>query len=264
MSGKPLSGIRVVVTRAAGQAAGFVGMLKQAGAEVVEFPTIQTMPPESYEALDAALKSLSGFDFVIFTSANALDFFLTRLAFLGGSASVLGRMKVIAVGPKTASALKAKGITPDIVPGEFKAEGVIAALEPFDIRGKRFLYPRAEAAREVIPEELRKRGAVVESVVCYRTVLPKVDPAYITELFRGGGETVLTFTSSSTVKNFMEVAGGSARDYLKGVAVACIGPVTAKTCEEEGLEVTVMPDDYTVDALFLALTEYYGRRKQDV
>jgi uroporphyrinogen III methyltransferase/synthase len=264
MGGKPLAGIRVVVTRAAGQSRPFVRMLQQAGAEVVEFPTIQTVPPESYDGLDGALKRLSSFDFVIFTSVNALDFFLDRLAFLGGSVSDLGGMKVIAVGPKTASAIEANGISPDIVPVEFKAEGVLAALEPFDISGKRFLYPRAEAAREVIPEELRKRGAEVEVVVCYRTVAPKVDPAYVRELFKDGGVTVLTFTSSSTVKNFMEVAGGSVREYLKGVAVACIGPVTAKTCEEEGLAVTVMPDDYTVDALFLALTEYYGRRKADV
>ena len=120
---------------------------------------------------------------------------------------------------------------------------------------------RAETAREVIPEELRKRGAAVEVVVCYRTVAPKVDPSFVKGIFKDGGVTVLTFTSSSTVKNFVEIVGPDAIGFLNGVCVACIGPVTKKTCEEMGINVSVVPRDYTVDSLLGALTEHFGRRK---
>lgn len=258
---KPLSGKRVVVTRATDQASGFAEMLVSAGAEVVEFPTIQTVPPESYDEVDRAVGELAGFDFVVFTSANAVKFFFRRLAELGKDARGLSGMKVVAVGPKTAAELMANGLEADIVPREFKAEGVIEALRPFDMSGKRVLFPRAEVAREVLPEKLREMGAEVVLAVVYRTVLPKADAEHILRLFREGGVSALTFTSSSTVRNFMAMAGDGVREHIKGVCVACIGPVTAQTCKELGLPVTVVPEDYTVDALLGALTEYFGRRK---
>ncbi|HLB25978.1 MAG TPA: uroporphyrinogen-III synthase [Nitrospirota bacterium] len=259
--GMPLSGIRVVVTRAKGQSGGFAGMLKDAGAEVVEFPTIETVPPESWDALDAAIEKVSGFDFVIFTSVNAICFLLGRMAELGRDASALKIPKLVAVGPKTAAALESKGLKADIVPAEFKAEGVVEALTPYGVRGRKALYPRAEAARDVLPASLREMGAQVEAPVAYRTVSPEVDKGFLDKIF-DGRETVLTFTSSSTVKNFIEVAGERAKRCLDKMTVACIGPVTARTCEEAGLPVSVVPAEYTVDALFLALTEHFNKEKK--
>ncbi|MGA2191769.1 MAG: uroporphyrinogen-III synthase [Nitrospirota bacterium] len=256
-----LSGVKVIVTRAAEQAGGFIRMLESAGAEVVEFPTIMTVPPEDYGPLDGAIGRLGGFDYVIFTSVNAFLFFTNRLGELGGKAGDLKGLGIIAVGPKTAAALEASGLKPDIVPEEFKAEGILAALEGRDIKGKRFLYPRAEGAREVIAERLREKGATVEAPVAYRTVAPEIDRTKLKETLGGAARTVITFTSSSTVRNFMEAAGEDIKGYLDRITVACIGPVTAKTCEEAGLPVRVVPADYTVDALFLALTDYFKKEK---
>ncbi len=260
MSTGPLSGRKVLVTRATDQAGGLVAGLKSSGAEVVEFPTIKTVPPASWDELDRAISGLSGFDYVLFTSVNALEYFMLRFGELGRGEGDLAGLKFIAVGPKTAEALAAKGLKADLVPREFKGEGVAEALSGVDIKGKRFLYPRAEAAREVLLEMLRARGAEVVVAVTYRTVKPDVDQATISRLLSGGFSAV-TFTSSSTVKNFVEIVGPGAISFLNGVSVACIGPVTKKTCEEMGINVSVVPKDYTVDSLLGALNEHFGRRK---
>jgi len=167
---------------------------------------------------------------------------------------------IVVVGPKTAEMLGEYGLKPSVVPDEFVAEGVVAELEKLELKGKRFLFPRAEVAREVLPERLRELGAEVVVATAYRTVMPDVDPAEVERIFRSGGISAITFTSSSTVSNFAKMIGDKYRDYLKGVAVACIGPVTRKTCEELGIDVAVMPEDYTVDALFDALVKHVKRR----
>ncbi len=191
---------------------------------------------------------------------HELGRFLRRMEVKGADVSLLKRTLVIAVGPITARELEAKGIRPGLVPKEFKAEGVLAALGNHDLAGKRFLYPRAEVAREVLPEELERLGAHVHVAVAYRTVAPDVDPEYVRSLF-SGGVSALTFTSSSTVKNFHALVGGDVWRSLAegGVCVACIGPVTARTCEEMGLKVTVMPEEYTVPALFSSITKYFSK-----
>jgi len=258
--GLPLTGRKVIVTRATEQASGFASMLRLAGAEVVEFPTIETVPPESYDGLDQAIGGLSGFDYALFTSANAVRFLAARMGELGHDVRELAGLELIAVGPKTAREIEALGLRLSVTPDEYKAEGVLDALSSRDLSGKRVFFPRAEVAREVLPEKLAERGAEVVVAVAYRTVAPRVDPAYVRELFKDGGVSAVTFTSSSTVRNFVEMVGEGAKGYLKGVCVACIGPVTAQTCREMGIDVTVVPRDYTVDALLLELTEYFGRR----
>jgi len=260
MSGLPLSGLTVVVTRATDQAGGFAARLKSAGAAVVEFPTIQTVPPESWDEVDRAIEGLGGFDYALFTSANAVKFFMRRMDELGKRPADMGGLRLVAVGPQTARELESFGLKLAVVPAEFKAEGVLAALESTDLAGMRFLFPRAETAREVLPERLRERGAEVRMVVAYRTVAPKVEPEYIRRLFTEGGVSAITFTSSSTVKNFVEIAGKEVLQYLKGVCVACIGPVTAQTCKEMDIPVCLVPRDYTVDALLDGLIEHFGRR----
>ena len=187
----PLAGRKVVVTRTAEQAGSFVSMLRAEGAEIIEFPTIETVPPEDYSGLDSAIERLPRFDYIIFTSANALKYFLARLEELGRPGSLLRESRLIAVGPKTAQEMVACGLKPDIIPAEYKAEGVLAALEGTDISGKIFLYPRALEAREVLPENLRARGAEVLVAVAYRTVAPKVEQEYLQDLF-GGGVSAIT------------------------------------------------------------------------
>jgi len=263
MAGTPLKGKRVVVTRATDQAGELVAMLREAGADVVEFPTIKTVSPEDFGPLDSAIGSLPAFDYAMFTSANALKYFMARMEALGRGADELSGLRVVCVGPKTAELAVKYGLTPGVVPAQYKAEGVLDALSGEDVSGKRFLFPRAEAAREELPEGLRARGAEVVLVTAYRTVPPEVEPAYISELFDGGGVSAIIFTSSSTATNFVRMAGGKAAGYLKGVCVACIGSVTAKTCEDMGIHVSVMPEKYTVGALFDALTTYIGNKKEN-
>src|SRR5512143_4044787 len=182
MRSGPPCGRKVLVTRASDQAGGLVKGLRSSGAEVVEFPTIKTVPPESWEDLDRAIGELSTFQYVIFTSVNALEYFMRRLGELGKGLDALGGLNFIAVGPKTAEALAERGLKADLVPREVRAEGVAEALSGVDIKGKRFLYPRAETAREVLPEMLRARGAEVVVAVTYRTVRPEVDKAKVAEL----------------------------------------------------------------------------------
>ena len=256
-----LTGKTVVVTRAMDQSGPFAGMLEGEGARVIEFPTIKTIPTADPAALDACIDVLDSFDYVIFTSVNALVFFLERLREKGGDIGRLSKAGLIAVGPKTAREMEVRGLKPSIVPAEFKAEGVLEALDKEDLQGKRFFYPRAEVAREVLPDELRRRGAEVMVAAAYSTVVPEADPEVIDGLLSGGISAV-TFTSSSTVKNFVEMLGGKAVDCLRGVCVACIGPVTAQTCRELGIAVSVMPDEYTVDALFLSLKDYFTKEKR--
>lgn len=257
----PLAGIRVLVTRASDQAGGFVERLKAAGADVVEFPTIETVPPESWDDMDRAIRGLDAYDFCLFTSANAVKSFMRRMGDLGKGPSDMDGIKLVAVGPQTAREIEGAGLKISVVPAEFKAEGVLAALEPVEVKGRRFLFPRAEKAREVLPERLKERGAELTVVTAYRTVAPVVDPVYVKGLFAGGGVSAVTFTSASTVKNFVEIVGRKdAVEYLDGVCVACIGPVTAQACEEMGITVCLVPKDYTVDALLDELIVHFRRR----
>jgi uroporphyrinogen III methyltransferase/synthase len=164
------------------------------------------------------------------------------------------------VGPKTAEALEEYSLRADLVPAEFKAEGVLAALGGVQVKGRRFLIPRAKVAREVIPDRLRELGAEVTVATAYENVMPRADADRVRKLFREKKIAAVTFTSSSTVNNFVEMVGKSEyKSLMHGVVVACIGPVTAKTAEEYGMTVDIMPKDYTIPALVEAMVEYYRK-----
>ena len=256
---KPLFGKRVVLTRAQEQAREFSQLLAAYGAEPVEVPTIQIVPPVSWQAIDDALTCLSVYRWLIFTSVNGVRPFMDRLHAAGKDARALANLRLCAIGPRTAQELETYGLITDVVPTEFQAEGVIAALAQGGIRGSRILIPRAEVAREILPEQLRKLGATVDVVPVYRTIAPAVDVDSLTQQFHDGQVAAVTFTSSSTVRNFVEVFGGrdAVRPLLAGVVVACIGPITASTAEEYGLTVTVMPAENTVPALAEAIVRHF-------
>ncbi|WP_424667125.1 uroporphyrinogen-III C-methyltransferase [Candidatus Binatus sp.] len=251
----PLFGRTVVVTRARAAASVFATALRRLGAEVMEFPTIETAPPTSFVALDRAIKRIGTFDWIIFTSAMGVESFVERLKSRGSDIRALGRASIAAIGPATAGCLADYAIRVAAVPDEYRAEEIVSAIGIKRIRGKRFLIPRAEVAREALPEILRDQGAK-EVVVApaYRTVKPKGGQiARMRELIASGKIDLVTFTSSSTVTNFCELIGTSG----KGVRAAAIGPITAATAEERGFEVVVRPRTYTIEALAEAIREYF-------
>ncbi len=258
---KPFFGKRIVVTRSRDQASVFAEMLIDRGATTIEFPTIDVVPPSSWDELDAALKAVETFDWLIFTSANAVKFFMERLRVLGKDVRILKGVKICVVGPKTAESLEAHGLRADLIPTEFKAEGVLEALGGAQVKGKRFLIPRAKVAREIIPDKLRELGADVTVAVAYENVKPAADVERVRRLFEEKKISAVTFTSSSTVHNFIEILGQKEyKKLLQNVVVACIGPVTAKTATEYGMKTDIMPKEYTIPAFVDAMAEYFKKK----
>ncbi len=257
---RPLFGKRIVVTRAREQASDFAAALDELGAEVVEFPTIEILPPESWDDLDTAIQNLDRYDWLIFTSVNAVTALLERLQVLGKDIRGLKGLKICAIGPQTASAISEKGVRLDFVPKEYRAEAIIEGMKKEVLQGASILIPRAKIAREVLPEELRLLGAKVTVAEAYRTELPQGDTSSIKELLEQKKIDMVTFTSSSTVKNF--AAMFSSDDFgklMEGVTVASIGPITSDTASEQGLEVHVMPAEYTIAALVDAIMDYFQK-----
>jgi len=255
---RPLFGRRVVVTRAREQASEFKSQLTALGAQCIEFPTIEIQPPPSWEPLDKAIKSLSDYHWVIFTSVNGVKFFMDRLKSAALDVRELKGIKLAAIGPKTAETLEKFGLTADFIPPEYRAEAILEGLKNENLGRLRFLLPRAMTARDVLPDTLRKWGAQVDVVPAYQTVLPDGKSAQILHLLQKEEIDCLTFTSSSTVGNFF---GLFKRDeilpLLSKVMVACIGPVTAETAEKFGLKTAVMPSDYTIAALVAAICSHF-------
>ncbi|HEX9079204.1 MAG TPA: uroporphyrinogen-III C-methyltransferase [Desulfuromonadaceae bacterium] len=257
---RPLFGRRILVTRAADQAGEFSTILADRGALPIECPTIRLVEPDDWGPLDAAIRVLSGYDWLVLTSGNAVRNFFCRLEHRGGDARALASCRVCAVGPKTAEAITAFGIRPDLVPSDYKAEGVVADLAKLDMAGKKILFPRADRAREIIPCELQRLGARVDSPVAYRNILPERLPPEALFALEKRSVDCITFTSSSTVQNLAEMMGSDLLlDMLKGVAVASIGPVTSRTCHELGLKVDIEPSRSTLLELVAAIERHFSR-----
>jgi uroporphyrinogen III methyltransferase/synthase len=258
---KPLFGKRIVVTRAREQASGFLARLTELGAACIEFPTIQVVPPKSWDPLDRVMMRLERYQWLLFTSVNGVKYFFDRLGDLGLDVRELRDMKVGAIGPKTAEAIYKRGIRPDLVPDEYRAEAVVEAFKKWDVKGIKILLPRAAKAREVLPTELVKMGASVDEIPAYQTVKPDHDKGRVKGMLEKGEIDMVTFTSSSTVSNFVEMFRAEERHlkaWMAHVAVACIGPVTAKTAEEKGLSVSLISEEYTIEALTHAIVHYFS------
>ncbi len=244
----PLFGRRVVVTRARAQASTLAGRLRSLGADVAEFPAIEIRPPADHGPLDGAIGRLASYDWVVFTSANGVRWFVDRLDASEFDLRSL-RARICAIGPATRQAVEKLHLKVDLMPEEYVAEGVVKAFAALDLEGKRVLLPRAAVARELLPEELRRRGAIVDVVASYQSVMPADASRRAAEIFGRKPDWVL-FTSSSTVKNCVAAAG---REALAGVRVASIGPVTSETARSLGLEVSAEARPYTIDGLVSAL-----------
>jgi uroporphyrinogen III methyltransferase / synthase len=257
---RPLFGKRIVTTRAQEQTAEFSQLLVAYGAEPVELPTIHLVPPASWEAVDQAIGRIDQYHWLIFTSANGVTPFMRRVQAMGKDARAFAKLQIGCIGPRTAQELGQYGLKADLVPAEYQAEGIIAALAKENVRGRRVLIPRAEVAREILPDQLRELGAKVDVVSVYRTIVPAVDVEPLKQQLQEGRIDVVTFTSSSTVRNFVELLGGAetARRLVTQAAIACIGPITARTSEEYGLTVTILPVHNTVPALAEAIAKHYS------
>ncbi|MBN2231580.1 MAG: uroporphyrinogen-III synthase [Deltaproteobacteria bacterium] len=253
-----LAGLRVLVTRPRHQAAPFIALLEQAGAVPLVVPTIAIVAPASWAAADTAITRLESYDWLIFTSVNGVHFFLRRIEEQGGSPAALRGRRIMCIGPKTAAALAEFGIDTRVQPERYQAEGLLEALNG-TTAGLRFLLPRAETAREILPETLRERGATVDVIPVYRAVFPP-DSARRLDALLDGTEAppeLLTFTSSSTVGNLVNYcAGHEPGQRLLQIPAACIGPVTARTARDAGLDVRVEADEFTIEGLLEAIREW--------
>jgi uroporphyrinogen III methyltransferase / synthase len=256
----PLDGRTVVVTRAAAQAQRFTQLLESAGARVLEAPAIVIAPPPSWEPLDAALDALETFTWVVFTSVNGVAMVDRRLAARGRAWSALAGRRVAAIGPATADALGEHGVRPDLVPREYRAEGLVERLRGIVTPADRVLLPRAAQTRDVLVTELTRLGAHVTEVPAYATRRADAGAARVREALAAGGIDVVTFTSSSTARNFAELfTEDERRAWLSRVTVASIGPITAATAAEYGMATDVMPQEYTIPALARALADHFAR-----
>ena len=251
---RPLSGRRVVVTRARAQASDLAAALEELGAEVIQFPTIRiTAMPDPKPLREAAARAAE-FDWVVFTSVNGVERFFAALGELRRDARALGAVGVCALGPATAAELERHGVRADLVPDEYVAEGVIAALSAAtELAGKRILLPRAEVARAVLPDALRALGAEVVEVAAYRTVQDGSDAEAVRERIAAGEVDVVTFTASSTVRSYVDLLGRE----LGGARVASIGPITSATARELGLPVDVEADEFTIPGLVAAVRKLF-------
>jgi uroporphyrinogen III methyltransferase/synthase len=263
---KPLFGRRVLVTRASEQAGELSRLLLELGAEPVECPTIRIVPPASWAELDEAVADLKTYQWLVFTSVNGVKPFMERLKHRGLDGRALAGLRLCCIGPRTADALAAYGLRADLVPSEYQAEGLLEAMTAAGVAGQRVLIPRAAMARELLPEQLRRLGADVRVVTAYRTVLPEIEADRVKDLLRKQALHVLTFASSSAVRNFCRLFASQEemRQLSQGAVVACIGPVTAKTAQAEGLRVAITAAENTIPSMVGAIVQYYASCREGV
>jgi uroporphyrinogen-III synthase len=255
---RPLSGVRVLVGRARHQAGALSAELRKLGANVIEIPFIEIRTPRSFKALDSALKKLDTYDWLILTSVNGVEAMWERMAKLRLTKRSLKQLRIAAIGPATKKATEQCYGIVHVIPKEYVAESVVRSLRK-KVKGKRVLLVRARIARDVIPRELRKAGAYVEVVEAYETVVPQSSRRRLHAALKNPKRRpqVVTFTSSSTVRNFVELLGSRARRNrtLNGILTASIGPVTSSTLRELGLKVDIAAREFTIPGLMAAIVQ---------
>jgi uroporphyrinogen-III synthase len=254
---EPLSGWRILTTRASKQSGGLAAPLREMGAEVIEIPTIEIKPPTSYKALDAALKNIGKYDWLILTSVNGVEALFARLKKLRVAPAKLAHLEVAAIGPATQREIEKQGLKVGVTPDRYVAEAVVEALKG-ETKGKRVLLVRAKVARDVLPIELRKAGAKVDVAEAYETHVPKGAKAKLNRLFSNDTSRpdIVTFTSSSTATNFLALLEKDHWHGLREIWLASIGPVTSDTLRQAGFKPNIEALEYTMEGLALAIAKH--------
>lgn len=271
---KPMFGHRILITR--GHSGGFEP-LEELGAEIIEFPTIEILPPDDYAELDKAIDKIETYNWLIFTSGNGVKYFLKRFMEKDKDIRDLKGIKICAIGTKTEAEIKKYGMKVDIIPEEFNAEGLIKSFIPPNppltkggteggvdfkpLKGIKILLPRAEKAREVFPEKVKELGGKVDVPVTYRAVKPEMHGKRLKRFLKEGRISIATFTSAATFNNFREIIGEEA-ELIKGVTIAVIGPVTAKAVEKAGLKVNIMPEKATIEAMVEEIIKWATKKSE--
>jgi uroporphyrinogen III methyltransferase/synthase len=256
LSPRPLAGRRILVTRAEEKGNRFGRLLEERGAEVLQVPLIRLEDPDSWEPLDSALTRLASFHHLLFTSANAVDRFFERLRRQGGN--LPDTLSITAVGPRTAQTVARWGHGVDRVAGAFRAEGILDALSDLELASREILLPRAQEARQLLVEELTRRGARVTVVAVYRNVLVEESRQPLLKALRGRSVDVATFASASAVRRFVQLAGaGEVLSLMRDVKVACLGEVTADEARTLGLDPQIVSARSTLEDLVEAIAEHY-------
>ncbi|MGD2036409.1 MAG: uroporphyrinogen-III C-methyltransferase [Desulfobacterales bacterium] len=257
---RPLLGKRIVVTRARQQASDLVKLLSDQGAECLEYPTIKIVPPTDSQPLKKAVESLSAYDWIVFTSVNGVIYFFKQLFAAGKDVRALGRMQTAAIGPATAGQLLEYGLTSDIVPQTYRAESVVEAFAKVKLKDKKILLPRAKEARPILPKELKKMGAAVDEIAAYETLKEAENTVDLVQNLKDNHIDLITFTSSSTVKNFKALLPAeNFTKLIKGVTIASIGPITSDTAKKLGFDVHITAEDYTIPGLVEAILHYHKK-----
>ena len=258
---RPLMGRSIVVTRSRDQAGELVKRLSDLGAECLECPTIKVVPTDNPKSLDKALDNLASYDWLMFTSVNGVNFFFNRLFEKNKDVRDLNHIRTAVIGPTTAKTLLDFGFNSDIVPESYKAESVVESFAKEDVIGRKILLPRAKEARQVLPLALTKMGAVVDDVAAYCNHAVKDDADVILKRLKERTIDMITFTSSSTVKNFRSLLPSEGlNNLIQGVTIAGIGPITADTARNLGFDVHIVAESYTIDGLCEAIQQYYRRK----
>ena len=247
----------MLVTRASEQAPALIDALSKLGAESIVIPTITIIPPPSFTELDQAISELEQIDYLLLTSVNAVTAFFDRLAAQGHNTHALTGLQTVVVGPKSAEALSARGINADLMPEDYRAEGVVALLKD-RISGKRLLYPKAALARDLIPAELSAAGGKVIDPVAYASAPPDGAAGKLQQALADGLD-LLTFTASSTVQNFADMIDTEGLALAKQIPVASIGPLTSETAKKLGFNVVIEPEISTLDDMVLAIGKYFEK-----
>lgn len=255
---RPLFGKKIVITRARAQASGMVAALNRLGAQCIEIPTIKINAPDDLSPLKQSIENIKQYDWLVLTSVNGVKHFFDTLYDMGKDVRSLGHLKFACIGPVTKERLKDYGIISDILPKTYRAESVVDAFADVEIKGKKVLLPRAKKARTILPEELTRMGAVVDEVVAYETGLCDEGKDELVTLLKNNEIDAVTFTSSSTVSNFMSLLESEdAQQLLKNVVLASIGPITSDTVRSFDMEPDIEPGEYTIPGLTDALLAHY-------
>jgi uroporphyrinogen III methyltransferase / synthase len=257
---RPLFGKKILVTRARAQASNLVKKLSEKGAFCVQFPTIKIIPISDFTYIDNAIKKISSYDWIVFTSVNGVFYFFERLFELGLDARSLGNLKTAVIGPTTSAKLLEFGIKSDIIPESYIAESVIKAFSNENIKDKKVLVPRAKEARPILCEKLIEMGGYVDEVSIYETIKSDENSEYLLNLLEEKEIDIITFTSSSTVKNFKALLPEDKfSELMKGVIIASIGPITSDTAKSLGFSVDIEAKEYTISGLCEAVLEDVSR-----